>query len=80
MVWMIIGLLVALMVVIALINGLAKMDALEIGFDLVTGSTSTFEIGVSNHHYTMDDGGHEQELRIGLLLITIIIVFIRFDA
>ena len=80
MVWMIIGLMTALMTMIAVIGGLMSVDAIELGCDFVTGNTSTFEVGISNHHYTTEDGGHEQELRIGLLLITIIIVFIRFDA
>lgn len=80
MVWMIIGLLTALMVVVAVIGGLLGTDAIEFSFELVTGKTTNFEIGVSNNHFTTEDGGHEQELRFGLLFISFVIVFIRFGA
>ncbi len=81
MVWMIIGVLTAVCTLIALIHGLIGVHVLEFSIDLVTGKTANFEIGVSNEYFTDDDNScTEQELRIGLLFATVIIVFIKFKA
>ena len=41
---------------------------------------NNFELGISNRNYELTDGGLEQELRVGLLLFTFLIIFRKFDA
>lgn len=60
--------------------GFYHFDEWEIGVEFMPTDHNSFEIGVSNRNYTLTEGGHEQELRIGLLLFCFIAVFRRFDA
>jgi hypothetical protein len=52
----------------------------EIGIEFLPKDYNNFELGVSNRNYELTDGGLEQELRIGLLLFTFLVIFRRFDA
>ena len=69
-----------IMIVAVLGRGFYHFDEWEIGIELMPTDFNNFELGVSNRNYTLTEGGHEQELRIGLLLFCFIAVFRRFDA
>lgn len=71
---------VVILTVIALVTGLRGYDEYELGIDLVVPGSTTFELGITNRHYTSTDGGVEQELRIGLFFIIFFICFFRNDA
>jgi len=60
--------------------GFSFFDECEFGIEFLPKDYNSFELGVSNRNYLLEDGGLEQELRIGLLLFSIIILFRRFDA
>lgn len=60
--------------------GLVFFDEYEIGIEFLPKDYNSFEIGVSNRNYHLEDGGLEQELRIGVLLFSFIVLFRRFDA
>jgi hypothetical protein len=60
--------------------GLVFFDEWEMGIEFLPKDYNNFELGVSNRNYHLDDGGMEQELRIGVLLFSFIFLFRRFDA
>ena len=60
--------------------GLVFFDEYEIGVEFLPKDYNSFELGVSNRNYKLEDDGLEQELRIGLLLFSFIFLFRRFDA
>ena len=60
--------------------GFYHFDEWEIGIEFMPTDFNNFELGVSNRNYTLEEGGLEQELRIGLLLFSFIALFRRFDA
>jgi len=60
--------------------GLVFFEEWEMGIEFLPKDYNNFELGVSNRNYHLDDGGMEQELRIGLLLFSFIFLFRRFDA
>ena len=71
---------VTLLSMAVIVWGLAFFDEYEIGVEFLPKDYNSFELGVSNRNYKLDDGGLEQELRIGLLLFSVIFLFRRFDA
>ena len=60
--------------------GFYHFDEYEIGIEFLPKDYNSFELGVSNRNYKLEDEGLEQELRIGLLLFSVIFLFRRFDA
>jgi hypothetical protein len=60
--------------------GLVFFEEWEMGIEFLPKDYNNFELGISNRNYHLDDGGLEQELRIGLLLFSFIFLFRRFDA
>jgi hypothetical protein len=72
--------IVGLLSVIVIIWGFANFEEWEIGIEFLPRHYNSFELGVSNRNYELVDGGLEQELRIGVLLFTILVIFRRFDA
>jgi hypothetical protein len=72
--------IVAVLSMAVIVWGLAFFDEYEIGVEFLPRDYNSFELGVSNRNYKLDDGGLEQELRIGLLLFSFIFLFRRFDA
>lgn len=81
MVWMIISILTAVCTLLALINGLWGVHAIDFSIELVTGKSTNFELGISNELFNNDyDNSVEQEFRIGLLFVSFVIVFIKFKA
>ena len=60
--------------------GLVFFEEWEMGIEFLPKDYNNFELGVSNRNYHLEDGGMEQELRIGLLLFSFIFLFRRFDA
>jgi len=72
--------IVAILSMAVIVWGLCFFDEYEIGVEFLPKDYNSFELGVSNRNYKLDDGGLEQELRIGLLLFSVIFLFRRFDA
>lgn len=72
--------MVVLLTMIVIIWGFWFFEEFEIGIEFINKNYNSFEIGVSNRNYHLDDGGLLQEMRIGLLLINVIFLFRRFDA
>jgi hypothetical protein len=63
-----------------LIWGFWFFEEFEIGIEFLPKGYNSFELGISNRNYYLDNEGLEQEMRIGLLLINVIFLFRRFDA
>jgi len=60
--------------------GFYHFDEWEIGIEFLPKNYNNFELGISNRNYVLVDEGMEQELRVGLLLFTFLIIFRKFDA
>jgi hypothetical protein len=69
-----------IMMIGVVIWGFAFFDEYEVGIEFLPKDYNSFELGVSNRNYHLQDDGLEQELRIGLLLFSFVILFRRFDA
>jgi hypothetical protein len=77
---LLLGCIVGLLSVIVVIWGFMHFEEWEVGIEFLPKNYNNFELGISNRNYELTDGGLEQELRIGLLLFTFLIIFRRFDA
>jgi len=77
---LLVGCVVGLLSVIVVVWGFIHFEEWEIGIEFLPKNYNNFELGVSNRNYELTDGGLEQELRIGLLLFTFLMIFRRFDA
>ena len=80
MVVLLLSCIVGLLSVIVVIWGFMHFEEWEVGIEFLPKNYNNFELGISNRNYELTDGGLEQELRIGLLLFTFLIIFRRFDA
>jgi hypothetical protein len=80
MVVLLLGCIVGLLSVVVCIWGFVHFEEWEIGVEFLPKNYNNFELGISNRNYELTDGGLEQELRIGLLLFTFLVIFRRFDA
>lgn len=80
MILTLVGCVVGLLMVIVIIMGFMYFDEWEVGIEFLPKGYNSFELGVSNRNYPLEDDGLEQELRIGLLLFTFLVIFRRFDA
>ena len=72
--------IVGLLSVIVVIWGFMHFEEWEIGIEFLPKNYNNFELGISNRNYELTDGGLEQELRIGLLLFSLLVIFRKFDA
>lgn len=72
--------IVGLLSVIVVMWGFYHFDEWEIGVEFLPKNYNSFELGISNRNYELVDEGMEQELRVGLLLFTFLIIFRKFDA
>jgi hypothetical protein len=72
--------IVVVLMITVIVWGFVHFEEYEIGIEFLPKNYNSFELGVSNRNYNLDDGGLEQELRIGLLLFSVIILFRRFGA
>lgn len=72
--------IVAVLMIAVVIWGFSQFEEWEFGIEFLPKDYNSFELGISNRNYTLDDGGLEQELRIGLLLFSVIFLFRRFGA
>ena len=77
---LLLGCIVGLLSVIVVIWGFMHFEEWEVGVEFLPKDYNNFELGISNRNYELTDGGLEQELRIGLLLFTFLVIFRRFDA
>jgi hypothetical protein len=77
---LLLGCIVGLLSLVVCIWGFMHFEEWEVGVEFLPKDYNNFELGISNRNYELTDGGLEQELRIGLLLFTFLIIFRRFDA
>jgi hypothetical protein len=77
---LLLGCIVGLLSLVVCVWGFVHFEEWEIGVEFLPKDYNNFELGISNRNYELTDGGLEQELRIGLLLFTFLIIFRRFDA
>ena len=77
---LLLGCIVGLLSVVVCIWGFVHFDEWEIGIEFLPKDYNNFELGISNRNYELTDGGLEQELRVGLLLFTFLMIFRKFDA
>jgi hypothetical protein len=77
---LLLGCIVGLLSLVVCVWGFYHFEEWEIGIEFLPKDYNNFELGVSNRNYELTDGGLEQELRIGLLLFTFLMIFRRFDA
>jgi hypothetical protein len=77
---LLLGCIVGLLSVVVCIWGFMHFEEWEVGVEFLPKDYNNFELGISNRNYELTDGGLEQELRIGLLLFTFLMIFRRFDA
>ena len=68
------------LVVMTIVMGVAMSDDIEFAIELAHPSFNSFELGITNRNYNWDNGDEEQELRIGLLIVTISISFFKNSA
>lgn len=80
MILTLISCIVSLLSVVVIIWGFMHFEEWEIGIEFLPKDYNNFELGISNRNYELTDGGLEQELRIGLLLFTFLVIFRKFDA
>jgi len=71
---------VTVLSVAVIVWGFYHFEEWEMGIEFLPKDYNNFELGISNRNYHLDDGGLEQELRIGVLLFSFIFLFRRFDA
>jgi hypothetical protein len=77
---LLLGCIVGLLSLVVCVWGFIHFEEWEVGIEFLPKDYNNFELGVTNRNYELTDGGLEQELRIGLLLFTFLIIFRRFDA
>lgn len=75
-----VGYIVLALSVIVIVWGFIHFEEWEIGIEFLPKDYNNFELGITNRNYELTDGGLEQELRIGVLLFTFLIIFRKFDA
>ena len=75
-----VGYIVLALSAIVCVWGFIHFEEWEIGIEFLPKDYNNFELGISNRNYELTDGGLEQELRVGLLLFTFLIIFRKFDA
>ena len=80
MILTLISCIVSLLSVVVIVWGFYHFEEWEIGIEFLPKDYNNFELGISNRNYELTDGGLEQELRIGLLLFTFLVIFRKFDA
>jgi hypothetical protein len=68
------------LLVMAIVMGIANADDIEGSIELAHPSFNSFELGITNRNYNWDNGDEEQELRIGLLIVTISVSFFKNSA
>lgn len=67
--------IVALLIVIPMIHGLSRYNAIDFALELNLFKGPYFLLGLSYTEFTLEDGNIERELRIGFFLINISFIF-----
>jgi hypothetical protein len=80
MILTLVGCIVGILSLIVIVWGFIHFEEWEIGIEFLPKDYNNFELGITNRNYELSDGGLEQELRIGVLLFTLLIIFRRFGA
>lgn len=62
---------IILFIGLPILIGMSSSDEWQFGLELANPSFNSFEIGITNRNYEWDNGDKEQELRIGLFIMTI---------
>ncbi len=68
---------IVLFIALPIITGMLTSDEWVFGIELARFKSNSFEMGITNRTYHWDNEDVEQELRIGLLLITFSFSFFR---
>lgn len=68
---------ITLLTVMSIVTGLIGCDEWTLGLEFNLFKFNSFEVGISNRNYTWDTGDHEQEIRIGLIFVTIFLSSFR---
>lgn len=77
MVLTVILIFIGLLTITSLLSGMIEYDEWTIGIEFTLFKFNSFDVGISNKHYSWDNGDHEQELRIGLIFITVFLSSFR---
>ena len=72
--------IVGLLITMAIVMGISKADEVEWAVELAHPRFNSFELGITNRNYSWDNGDEEQEIRIGLLIITMSVSFFKNSA
>ena len=80
MVLTVITVFITLLTIMALVSGFVGCDEWTLGLEFNLFKFNSFEIGITNRNYEWDNGDHEQELRIGLVFVTIFFSSFRNSA
>lgn len=68
------------LVVMALVMGMNKAEEIEWAIEFIHPGFNSFELGITNRNYEWDNGDSEQELRIGLFIVTLSVSFFKNSA
>lgn len=80
MVITVIVIFIGLLTITSLLSGIIGCDEWAVGLEFNLFKFNSFEIGITNRNYEWDNGDHEQELRIGLVFVTIFFSSFRNSA
>ncbi len=80
MVLTVILIFISLLTIMALVSGFVGCDEWSVGLEFNLFKFNSFEVGITNRNYEWDNGDHEQELRIGLIFITVFFSSFRNNA
>jgi hypothetical protein len=66
---------VGFLCVAVIVMGFVQCDEWEISLEIINPGTTTFELGVSNRTYDLEDEGVEHEFRVGFILVVLVLLF-----
>ena len=66
---------VGFLCVAVIVMGFVQCDEWEISLEIINPGTTTFELGVSNKTYDLEDEGVEHEFRVGFILVVLVVLF-----
>jgi hypothetical protein len=66
---------VGFLCVAVIVMGFVQCDEWEISLEIINPGTTTFELGVSNKTYDLEDEGVEHEFRVGFILVVLVLLF-----
>jgi len=67
--------IIGFLCVAVIVMGFVQCDEWEISLEIINPGTTTFELGVSNKTYDLEDEGVEHEFRVGFILVVLVLLF-----